>query len=103
MNTTIQPLAPNDTFTPPVCKSPLGDSRPPYWVIDGVVLNDTIVNSRYGAVITRLSDDSKGRRQAQLTINLMNTELIQSGSNVTCAVGNELRMVFILYITDPGI
>ena len=71
-------------------------------MINGVILDDTTINSRYGAEITRLSDDSKGRHQAQLNISLMNTELIQNGSNVTCAVGNELRMVFILYITDPG-
>ena len=71
------------------------------FVINGDILNDMTVNCRYGAEITQLHD-SKGQHQAQLVISLVNTTLIQNGSNISCAVGNELRMVFLLYFTDLG-
>ena len=95
-------LAPNDSFRPPVCKSPLAESPQPNWMINGVILNDTTVNRRYNAHVDRSGHDSKGRHQAKLIIRSVNPTLIQNGSNVTCTVDNELRMVFILYITDPG-
>jgi hypothetical protein len=69
-------------------------------MINGVVLNDPVVNSRYGAEVNRPSDDSKGRHQAEVVIRSVNATL--NGSNVSCAVGLELRMVYILYIIDPG-
>ena len=71
-------------------------------MINGVILNNLTVNNRYGAQINRPSDDSKGRHQVELIIHSVNPTLIQNGSNVSCAVGNELRMVYILYITGPG-
>lgn len=100
MNTTTKWLAPNEAFRPPICKSPLAESPPPNWMINGDILNDETVNNRYGAEITRLNDDNKGRHQAQLIIRSVSETL--SGSNISCAVDNELRMVFILYITGPG-
>ena len=101
VNTTIKWVAVHENFTTPICKSPLAESRAPYWMIDGVALNDTTVNSRYGAVVTRLgsASDSRGRHQVQLTLHSMIK--IQNGSNISCAVGSELRMVYIFYII-PG-
>ena len=99
VNTAIRRVALYETFTTPVCKSPLTESRAPYWMIDGEVLGNISVNSRYGAEVARPTDDSRGRHQAQLIIHTVNEML--DGSNISCAVGSELRMVIILYIV-PG-
>ena len=99
VNTTIKWVMPHETFTTPVCKSPLTVSRAPYWMINGITLNDTTVNSRYSVEVRRLGGDSRGRHQAQLIVHSVNKTL--NGSNITCAVVSELRMVFILYIV-PG-
>ena len=73
-------------------------------MINGEILDNKTVISRYNAHVNRSGHDSKGRHQANLTIYSVNSTL--SGGNVTCtcAVGNEsiIRMVYILYITGPG-
>jgi hypothetical protein len=72
-------------------------------MINGVILGGPTINSRYGAEINRLTDDSNGRHQVEVVIRLVNTTLIHNGSNVSCAVGSELRRVYILYyISDSG-
>ena len=95
MNTTIKWVAVHENFTTPICKSPLAESHAPYWMINEVALNDTTVNNRYGAVVTRLGSDSRGRHQVQLTLHSMIK--IWNGSNISCAVRSELRMAYILY------
>ena len=100
VNTTIKWLRLNETFRPPICKSPLAESLAPYWMVDGEDLNDVTVNNRYGAEVNRLSDDGRGRHQTELIIHSVNAML--NGSNISCAVGFELRMVYILYIIGPG-
>ena len=89
----------NETFRPPICKSPLAESRAPYWMIDGDALIDTSIYSKYGAEVSRPSDDDRGRHQAQLIIGSVNATL--NGSNISCVVGSELRRVYILLII-PG-
>ena len=100
MNTTIKWLALNETFRPPICKSPLAESLAPYWMINGSALSDMTVNNRYGAEVNRLSNDDRGRHQAELVIHSVNAML--NGSNISCAVGSKLRRVYMLYIIGPG-
>ena len=99
MNTTIKWLAPNETFSPPVCTSPLVESLPPYWMMNGIPLTNTTFNNMYGAQINRLDDDKRGRHQAELIISSVNETL--NNSNISCAVETELRRVYIIFVTGP--
>jgi hypothetical protein len=99
VNTTFKWLSLNEMFRSPICKSSLAGSLAPYWMINGVILGDPTVNSRYGAEINR-TNDSKGQHQAEIVVRSVNATL--DGSNVSCVVGSELRMVYIIYIIDPG-
>ena len=100
MNTTIKWLPLNETFRPPICKSLPASSLAPYWMINGDPLSDTTINSRYDARVNRLNDDSRGLHQVELIIQSV-TEML-NGSNISCAVGTELRRVYMLYIIDPS-
>ena len=69
-------------------------------MINGIPLTNTTLNNMYGAQVNWLSDDKRGRYQAELIINSVNETL--NKSNISCVVGTELRRVYILFVTGPG-
>ena len=69
-------------------------------MINGTPLTNTMVNNMYGAQVNRLGDDKRGRHQAELIISSVDETL--NKSNISCAVGTELRRVYIIFVTGPG-